>query len=121
MTRAALRTHGGRGTAQARGCTAEAPGAAPHSQTDRGAGQTCIKKGGGGEGGVWLGTPPPVLRGSPCGPPSKGGREFRSVNPLGTEGAEAKVWLSASNIGRGRGGGLGGGGGSLSSCGVWPV
>ena len=37
--------------------------------------------------------------------PAKGGPKSFSVNPLGTEGAEAKFGLSASNIGRGGGGG----------------
>ena len=44
----------------------------------------------------------------------KAGRKFLGLNPLGTEVAEAKLWLSASNIGRGGGGGgwgPGGGGG----------
>ena len=35
------------------------------------------------------------LAGSPYG-------TFLILNPLGTEGAEAKFWLSASNIGMGR-------------------
>ena len=43
----------------------------------------------------------------------------RNLNPLGTEGAEAKFWLSASNIGRG-GGGVGGGG-SMGGGGVPPL
>ena len=45
----------------------------------------------------------PLLPGSPL----KAGQEFLGFNPLGTEGAEAKFWLSASNIGRGGGGGGG--------------
>ena len=55
--------------------------------------------GGGGGGGVWLG--PPSSLGLPM-VPTEGG-----PNPLCTEGAEAKLWLSASNIGRGGGGGFG--------------
>ena len=37
--------------------------------------------------------------------PTEGGPKFVTLNPLGTEGAEAKFWLSASNTGRGEGGG----------------
>ena len=48
----------------------------------------------GGGGGKLAGTP--LLQGSPYGP-----RRILSLNPLGTE---AKLWLSASNIGRGGGG-----------------
>ena len=36
---------------------------------------------------------------------AKASEKSLSVNPLGSEGAEAKSWLSASNIGRGGGGG----------------
>ena len=43
------------------------------------------------------GTPPPPR--VPPVVPAEGGPNL-SVNPLGTEGAEAKLWLSASNIGR---------------------
>ena len=44
--------------------------------------------------------------------------QFRSLNPLGTEGAEAKIWLSASNIGtEGGGGGSRRGGSPPSSYG----
>ena len=49
------------------------------------------------------GTPPPPR--VPLWPPPKAGLKILSVNPLG---AEATLWLSASNIGRG-GGGEGGG------------
>ena len=58
-----------------------------------------------GEGGL-AGT---LLLWSPIWSPPKVGRKYFSLNPLGTNGAEAKFWLSASNIGRG--GGVGGGGG----------
>ena len=44
--------------------------------------------------------PPPRV---PLWSPPKAGQTFLSVNPLGIEGAEAKIWLSASNIGRGGG------------------
>ena len=68
--------------------------------------QGCVRKGGG----VGWDTPHPwVLVWSP----PKAGRKFLSLNPLGAEGAEAKFWLSASNIGReGRGGGDPGAGGT---------
>ena len=57
---------------------------------------------GGGEGGFgWDPRPPRV----PLWSLLKAGQKFLSSNPLGAEGAEAKVWLSASNIGRGGGGG----------------
>ena len=58
-----------------------------------------------GKGGFGWGPPPPRV---PLWSPPKGGQKVLSSNPLGTEGAEAKLWLSASNIGRG-----GGGGGSM--------
>ena len=54
----------------------------------------------GGVGGSGWDTPPPRV---PLWSPPKAGH-----TPLGTEGAEAKFWLSASNIGRGGGGGGGG-------------
>ena len=63
-----------------------------------------LKEGGGGRG-FLLG--PPSSLGPPWSPP-KAGQKFFSLNPLDTEGAEAKFWLSALNIGSG-GGGLGGG------------
>ena len=50
----------------------------------------------------------------------KAGRKFLTLNLLGTEGAEAKFWLSASNIGRGGGGSRGGGVTPPCSCGVLP-
>ena len=62
---------------------------------------------GGEEGGLARTPPPPWV---PLWSPSKAGQKFLSFNPLGTEGTEAKLWLSASNIGRGGGGGPGGGG-----------
>ena len=40
-------------------------------------------------------------------PPSVSRRDGSSLNPLGTEGAEAKICLSATNIGREEGGGKG--------------
>ena len=58
--------------------------------------QGCIR----GEGGGWDPPPPPPR--APLWPPPKAGRKFSSVNPLG---AEAKLRLSASHIGRGGGGG----------------
>ena len=65
-----------------------------------------------GEGrGVWLGHPSSL--GLPRSPP-KAPRKFVS---LSTEGAEAKFWLSASNIGRGEGGGKGGQGGEEGGLG----
>ena len=60
---------------------------------------------GGGGGGGWD-TPPPWV---PLWSLPKAGRKVLSFNPLGTKGAEAKIWLSASNIRRGGGGGPGGG------------
>ena len=71
-----------------------------------GRGGGCIRRGGGGGGvlkvggrGFWLGLPssqgPPMV-------PAEGGPR---LTPLGAKGAEAKFWLSASNIGRGGGGG----------------
>ena len=73
-------------------------------------GQGCVRKGGrgggsereGGGGGGWDTPPPRVPRWSP----PKAGRKVLNSNPLGTEGAEAKFWQSASNVGRG---GVGGG------------
>ena len=61
--------------------------------------QGCIRRGGRG---VWQGSP--SCQGPPVVP--KAGRSLLSLNPLGTKGAEAKFWLSASNIGRGGGGGV---------------
>ena len=82
--------------------------------SDTGVGKGCIRRGGGGGG---LGPPPPWV---PLWSPPKAGRKLLSVNPLGTEGAEAKFWLSASNIGRG-GGGVGRSSHPpSSSCGVRP-
>ena len=75
----------------------------------RGVTQGCIRRGRGGGGGL-AGTP--LLTGSPCGPHRKAGPKSFSLNPLGAEGAKAKLWLSASNIGRGGGGG----GGVLLRC-----
>ena len=65
----------------------------------------------GGEGVGWDPPPPWV----PLWSPPTAGQNVLSSNPLGTEGAEAKFWLSAANIGRGGGGaegGPGGGGGA---------
>ena len=59
-----------------------------------------IRKGGG----FGWDTPPPRV---PLWSPLRAGQKCFSLNPLGTEGAEAKSWLSASNSGRGRGGGGG--------------
>ena len=77
--------------------------------------QGCIRRGGreGLKGGreVWLG--PPSSQGPPMVPDV--GQKNLSLNPLGTEGAKAKFWLSASNIGR-EGGGVVGGGGVLLRC-----
>ena len=53
-------------------------------------------------------------------PPSQGPTMVLTLNPLGTEGAETKFWLSASNIGRGGGGGGVPGGLPPSSYGVRP-
>ena len=76
----------------------------------KGGGQGCIRRGGEG---VGRDPPPPRV---PIWSPSKADQTFLILNPLGTEGAEAKFWLSASNIGTGGGGGgrgvNGGGGGS---------
>ena len=61
--------------------------------------------GGGSEGGGGLAGDPPPMVPAKCRP-----KIFLSLNPLSTEGAEAKFWLSASNIGRGGwGGGVQGG------------
>ena len=57
-----------------------------------------VGKGGRGGGFGWD-APPPMV---PLWSPSEAGQKFLSLNPLG---AEAKSWLSASNIGRGGGGG----------------
>ena len=66
----------------------------------------------GGEGGRGGGLGHPSSQG-PCMVPAEGGPKFLSLNPLCTEGAEAKWWPSASNIGRGgRRGGVQGGGGT---------
>ena len=54
------------------------------------------RQGGGGSSG---GTP--LLPGSGYGPRQRAGTNFFGLNPLGTEGAKANFWLSASNIGRG--------------------
>ena len=62
--------------------------------------------GGGSEGGGGVaGTS--LLLGSPYGPRQRRAGIFLSLNRLGTEGTEAEIWQSASNIGRG-GGGSGG-------------
>ena len=65
--------------------------------------QGSVRRGEGGisEGGrrrIWLGPPPPMV---PLWSPPKAGRKLLSLNPLGTEGAKAKFWLSASNTGWG--------------------
>ena len=76
-------------------------------------------KGGRGGGGGWDPPPPWV----PLWSLPRAGRKLLSVNPLGTEGAEANFWPSASNIGRGGGvleEGSGGGGTPPSSYGVRP-
>ena len=80
-------------------------------------------EGGGGAGGFGPDPLPPRV---PLWSPPKAGQQNiqnleknLTLTPLGTEGAEAKIWLSASNIGRG-GGSRGGGGGGLSSSGVRP-
>ena len=64
----------------------------------------------------------PLLSGYPLWSTPKAGHESLRLNPLGAKGAEAKFWLSASNIGRGGGGGEGvqGGGTPPSSYGVRP-
>ena len=85
-------------------------------------------KGGGGRGGLkggggGFGWDPPSSQGPPMVPTEGGPKFFESLNPLNAEGAEAKLWLSASNIGRGGGGeegGLGGGGAPPSYYGVLP-
>ena len=59
------------------------------------------------KGGVGLAGKPLLLE-SPYGPRRRRAENFE-VNPLGTEGGEAKFRLSASNIGRGGGGGSKGG------------
>ena len=75
---------------------------------------------GGGRGrGGGFGCPPPPPPRVPLWSLPKAGRKVLGLNPLGTEGTEAKFWLSASNNGRG-GGGLGFQGYPLSSYGVWP-
>ena len=71
--------------------------------------QGCIRRGarGGlkGEGGGGVGWDPPPPR-VPLWSLSNAGQIFLCLDPLGAEGAEAKFWLSASNIQRGeRGGG----------------
>ena len=77
-----------------------------------GEGQGYIRKGGG----VGWDTPPPWV---PLWSPLKAGRESLSLNSLDAKGAEAKFWVSASNIGRG-GGWLRGGVPRPSSYGVRP-
>ena len=89
---AAVPVHG------ARHCAADAALAAPTQRAAWAAPQGCIGRGGL-RGGGWLARPPPPR--VPLSSPPKAGRKFVSVNPLGTEGAVAKSWLSASNIGRG--------------------
>ena len=85
-----------RGCGGALSCEARAPGG-------EGAGrrwQGCIRRGRGG--GVGWDTPPPRV------PPwslPKAGRKLLSFNPRGAEDAEAKFWLSASNIRTQEGGG----------------
>ena len=64
-----------------------------------------LERGGGVEGGFGWDNPPPWV---PLWSPPKAGRNFFSLNPLGTEGTEAKFWLSASNIWKGRRGVHGG-------------
>ena len=61
---------------------------------------------GGGGGGVWLG--PPSSYGPPM-VPAEGREIFSSLKPLGAEGAEAKVWLSAQTLEEEEGGGGPGG------------
>ena len=62
--------------------------------------------GGGAEGGGGgFGWDPLLLR-SPYGPCRRRAENFLSLNPLGAKGAEAKFWLSASNIEKGGGGGV---------------
>ena len=73
---------------------------APNEDRGAGGGRGGSEEGGGG----WLG-PPPSSEGPPMVPARGGPSILKRKNPLGTEGAEAKVWLSASNIGRGGGGG----------------
>ena len=70
-----------------------------------------------GEGGFGWDAPPAMV---PVQSPPKAGRKFLSSNPLGAEGAEAKFWLSAPNIGRGGGGAGPRGGYTPCSCGVRP-
>ena len=57
----------------------------------------------GGGGGVGWELPPPRV---PLWSPPKVGKNVLSLNPVGTEGAKAKIWLSASNIGLAEGGGV---------------
>ena len=52
--------------------------------------------------------------------PPEAGRKFSSLNLLDAKGAEAKFWLSASNIGRGGGGGRGSKGVGCGSRGAYP-
>ena len=87
--------------------------------------QGCIRRGGGGwwglKGGrgrgVWL-RPPPSL--GPPMVPAEGGRRRLSLNPVGTEGAKAKFWLSATTLEAEEGGGSREGGHPPSFCGVRP-
>ena len=65
---------------------------------------------GGWEGGFGWDPPPPRV---PLWSPPKPAQNFFILNLRGTEGTETKIWLSASNIGRGGGGSRGGGGGGL--------
>ena len=64
-----------------------------------------VSEGGGEGGGGGVGWDPPPPR-VPLWSPPKGS----CLYPLGAEGAQAKFWLSASNIGKGGGGGGGKGG-----------
>ena len=79
-----------------------------------GRGSSTRRGGGEGRGGGGFGWDPPLPR-VPLWTPPKVGQKM-------TEGAEAKLWLSASNVGRGGGVGVpGGGGGGPSSSGARPV
>ena len=65
-------------------------------------------------GGGLAGTPPPPW--VPLCSPPKAGQRFSGLIPLGTEGAEAKFWLSTSNIGREEEWGVKGAGGVAQGC-----